>query len=95
MSQTVRTLKTTRPSIEQIVIDELQTELDEIISYRFAVASGVESHVHPVLDDNALTDAMEKVIEYYKTKLEPVVPSYDSDDAYTGSIQDGFDFGRD
>jgi hypothetical protein len=95
MAYSIRALKTTRPSIDRIVIDELQNELDEIISYRMAVASGIEDYVHPVLDDSALTDAMQKVIEYYNTKLEPVKTSYDSDDAYSGNIQDGFDFGRD
>jgi hypothetical protein len=91
-----------RPSIDDIIINELQAEHDEIVSYRFAVASGVEDHVHPVLDDNALTDAMKKVIEYYKTKVELLPISYndvgtqlninyDSDDAYYNAIQDGFD----
>jgi hypothetical protein len=71
------------------------------------VASGVEDHVHPVLDDNALTDAMLKVIEYYKTKVELLPISYalddfsdigtqldidfDSDDAYYNPFKDGFD----
>jgi hypothetical protein len=91
-----------RPNITDIIVNELQAEHDEIVSYRFAVASGIENHVHPVLDDNALTEAMLKVIEYYKTKVEvsPISYSdvgtqlninYDSDDAYYNAVQDGFD----
>jgi hypothetical protein len=96
-----------RPNITDIIVNELQAEHDEIVSYRFAVASGVEDHVHPVLDDNALTDAMLKVIEYYKTKVELLPISYalddfsdigtqldidfDSDDAYYNPFKDGFD----
>ena len=58
-----------RTNLNDIIVNELQAEHDDIISYRFAVASGIEDHVHPVLDDNALTDAMQKVIEYYQTKI--------------------------
>ena len=69
-----------RPNITDIIVNELQAEHDEIVSYRFAVASGVKDHVHPVLDDNSLTDAMLKVIEYYKTKVELLPISYATDD---------------
>ena len=70
-----------RTNLNDIIVNELQAEHDEIVSYRFAVASGVEDHVHPVLDDNALTDALLKVIEYYKTKVEYCSP-------YTQALDD-------
>jgi hypothetical protein len=63
-----------RQNLSDIIVNELQAEHDEIVSYRFAVSTGVEDHVHPVLDDNALTDAMQKVIEYYKTKIDHTIP---------------------
>ena len=63
-----------RQNLSDIIVNELQAEHDEIVSYRFAVASGVEELVHRVLDDNALTDAMQKVIEYYKTKVDHTIP---------------------
>ena len=86
-------MKPKRPSIDQIVADEIQSEYNEIMDYRYAVASGIENYEHEVLDDNELTDAMKRVIEYYLKKGKQKY--YDSDDAYTGNIQDGFDFGRD
>jgi len=92
-----------RSNLNDIIVNELQAEHDDIISYRFAVASGIEDHVHPVLDDNALTDAMLKVIEYYKTKVDTYKPNdvyvntdigdihYDSDSSYYNVLKDGFD----
>lgn len=79
-----------RPSINEIVVDELEFELLDIISYRKAVASGIEDVYDSVLDDVELTNAMQKVIDHYKSKLFDV--SYDSDDAFENNIQDGFDF---
>jgi len=70
-----------RTNITDIIVNELQAEYDDIVSYRFAVASGVEDLVHAVLDDNALTDAMQKVIEYYKTKIDHTIP-------YTQALDD-------
>jgi len=72
-----------RPNLNDIIVDELQAEYDDIVSYRFAVASGVEDHVHQVLDDNALTDAMQKVIEYYKTKIDYTIPYTESPDYFS------------
>lgn len=79
-----------RPSINEIVIDELEFELSDIMAYRKAVATGVEGVYDSVLDDIELTNAMKKVIDHYKSKLLNV--SYDSDDAFVDNIQDGFDF---
>jgi hypothetical protein len=79
-----------RPNINEIVVDELEFELNDIISYRKAVASGIEVVYDSVLDDDELTNAMQKVIDHYKSKLFNV--SYDSDDAFYNNIQDGFDF---
>ena len=70
-----------RSNLNDIIVNELQAEYDDIVSYRFAVASGVENHVHSILDDNALTDAMQKVIEYYKTKIDYTIP-------YTQTLDD-------
>lgn len=58
-----------RKSLNDIVVEELQSEHDEIIDYRKAVASGIEDYDHPVLDDVELTNALEKVINHYKTKV--------------------------
>ena len=89
-----------RTNLNDIIVNELQAEHDDIISYRFAVASGIEDHVHPVLDDNALTDAMLKVIEYYKTKVDTYVPNTDSPhdmyvDTEIGGIQLDIDYDSD
>jgi hypothetical protein len=58
-----------RPSIEQIVIDELQDQKDQIISYRISVLNGIESFEDPVLNDDEIIPALEKVIEHYKGLL--------------------------
>lgn len=79
-----------RPSINEIVVDELEFELNDIMAYRKAVATGVEDVYDSVLDDVELTNAMQKVIDHYKSKFFNV--SYDSDDAFENNIQDGFDF---
>ena len=89
-----------RPNLNDIIVNELQAEHDEIVSYRFAVASGIEDHVHPVLDDNALTDAMQKVIEYYKTKTDTHVSYTDSPhdmyvDTEIGGMQLDLDYDSD
>lgn len=79
-----------RPNINEIVIDELEFELNDIMAYRKAVATGIENVYDSVLDDVELTKAMQKVIDHYKSKVFNV--SYDSDDAFVDNIQDGFDF---
>ena len=56
-----------RPSIEQIVIDELEDQKDQITSYRTAVLNGIESFEDPVLNDAEIIQALEKVIAHYKT----------------------------
>lgn len=87
-----------KQNLSDIIVNELQTEHDEIVSYRFAVASGVEDLVHQVLDDNALTDAMQKVIEYYKTKVDHTIPYTQApDDFYVPHdlIQLNFDYDSD
>lgn len=58
-----------RPSIEQIVIDELSDQKEQILNYRKAVASGLDSFEDDVLTDNEIVPAMEKVIEHYKKFL--------------------------
>jgi hypothetical protein len=57
-----------RPSINDIIVWELQAEHDDIISYRQAVATGIDNLYDPTLDDIELTDALKKVIAYYKIK---------------------------
>lgn len=79
-----------RPNINEIVIDELEFELNDIVAYRKAIATGIENVYDSVLDDVELTKAMQKVIDHYKSKVFNV--SYDSDDAFVDNIQDGFDF---
>lgn len=79
-----------RPTINEIVVDELEFELNDINTYRKAIATGVEDVYDSVLDDVELTKAMKKVIDHYKSKLFNI--SYDSDDAFVNNIQDGFDF---
>lgn len=58
-----------RPSIEQIVIDELQDQKDQILSYRISVLNGIESFEDPVLNDAEIIPALEKIIEHYKGLL--------------------------
>ena len=66
-----------RKNLNDIVVNELQAEYYEIIEYRKAVASGIESYVDPVLDDIELTNAFDRVISYYKNKTD--IPCYDTD----------------
>jgi len=63
-----------RQTLNEIVAEELQAEYDEIIEYRKAVASGIDDTDHPVLDDTELTNALEKVITHFKTKINGYSP---------------------
>lgn len=75
-----------RPNIADIIVNELQAEHDEIEDYRYAVASGIDGNYHSVLDDYELSKALEKVIEYYKTKIDTHVPNTDSpNDVYVNT----------
>jgi hypothetical protein len=56
-----------RPTFNQIVVNELQIDLDEIYEQRKALAPGIEN-------DAELTNAFEKVIMYYNTKINGYVP---------------------
>jgi hypothetical protein len=56
-----------RPSIEQIVIDELEDQKDQITSYRTSMLNGIELFEDPVLNDSEIIPALEKVIAHYKT----------------------------
>jgi hypothetical protein len=58
-----------RPSIEQIIIDELEDQKENIINYRISVINGIESFEDPVLNDEEIIPALEKVIAHYKTLL--------------------------
>ena len=58
-----------RPSIEQIVIDELEDQKDQILNYRLSVLSGIESFEDDVLTDAEIIPALEKVIAHYKKFL--------------------------
>jgi len=84
-------------TLESIIAKELELEYNDILSYRKAVASGIEDIYDSVLDDSKVTDALKLVADYYKSKnyKQKDETFYDSDDAYAGNIQDGFDFGRD
>ena len=63
-----------RQTLNDIVVNELQAEHDEIIEYRKAVASGIEDYADPVLDDVELTNALEKVITHFNTKINGYIP---------------------
>jgi hypothetical protein len=58
-----------RPSIEQIVIDELEDQKENILNYRISVINGIESFEDPVLNDEEIIPAIEKVIAHYKTLI--------------------------
>jgi hypothetical protein len=58
-----------RPSIEQIVIDELEDQKEQILNYRISVSNGIELFEDAVLNDEEIIPALEKVIEHYKTLL--------------------------
>jgi hypothetical protein len=58
-----------RPSIEQIVIDELEDQKEQILNYRISVSNGIELFEEVVLNDEEIIPALEKVIEHYKTLL--------------------------
>jgi hypothetical protein len=60
-----------RQTINDIVVNELQAELSDIDSYRMSVATGIESYIDPVLNDEELTKALQKVIDHYNTKISP------------------------
>jgi hypothetical protein len=57
----------TRPTINQIVIDDLECQKGEIIKYRLAVVNGIEDYEHPILTDADIVPALDKVISYYKS----------------------------
>ena len=87
-----------RQNLSDIIVNDLQAEYDEIYNYRLAIATGVDDYNHSLLDDTELTDALLKVIEYYKTKHATddigdiqLNFDYDSDDAYYNPFKDGFD----
>ena len=85
-----------RQTLNEIVAEELQAEHDEIIEYRKAVASGIDDTDHPVLDDTELTNALEKVITHFKTKINGYSPvdygQYDLNFPVDGYIE-GITFG--
>ena len=56
----------TRPTINQIVIDDLECQKGEIIKYRLSVVNGIEDYEHPILTDADIIPALDKVIKYYK-----------------------------
>jgi hypothetical protein len=56
----------TRPTINQIVIDDLECQKGEIIKYRLSVINGIEDYEHPILTDADIVPALDKVIKYYK-----------------------------
>jgi hypothetical protein len=58
-----------RPSIEQIVIGELEDQKEQILNYRISISNGIELFEDPVLNDEKIIPALEKVIEHYKTLL--------------------------
>lgn len=58
-----------RPSIEQIVIDELEDQKEQILNYRISVLNGIDSFEDPVLNDVEIIPALEKVIAHYKGLL--------------------------
>lgn len=58
-----------RPSIEQIVIDELKDQKEQILRYRTAVLNGIDTFEDPVLNDEEIIPALEKVIAHYKGLL--------------------------
>ena len=55
-----------RQTLNQIVLKDLEDTKEEIISYRLAVGTGIEDHYDPVLDDQEIVPALDKVIAYYK-----------------------------
>jgi hypothetical protein len=58
-----------RPSIEQIVIDELKDQKEQILSYRISVLNGIESFEDPVLNDEEIIPAIDKLIAHYESML--------------------------
>jgi hypothetical protein len=58
-----------RPSIEQIVIDELEDQKEQILNYRISVLNGIDSFEDPVLNDAEIIPALEKIIAHYKGLL--------------------------
>lgn len=58
-----------RPSIEQIIIDELEDQKEQILNYRISVLSGIESFEDDVLNDEEIVPAIEKVIAHYRKFL--------------------------
>ena len=66
-----------RMTINEIILNELNAEIDSIIEYRMGVASGIIDYEHPVLTDTELTNAFEKVISHYKNKIG--IPYYQPD----------------
>jgi hypothetical protein len=69
-----------RMTINEIILNELNAEIDSIIEYRMGVASGIIDYEYQVLTDTELTNAFEKVISHYKNKIG--IPYYHPDMPY-------------
>jgi hypothetical protein len=68
-------------TFNQIVVNELQSDLDKIYEHRKAVAAGIKDCVDPVLDDTELTNAFERVIMFYMSKI----PYHEMDFSYVNA----------
>jgi hypothetical protein len=66
-----------KQTLNDIILKELTSEVDSILDYRMAIASGISDFVDPALNDDEIIQALEKVILHYKTKVEYVSPMTD------------------
>lgn len=58
-----------RMTINEIILNELNAEIDSIIKYKTDAASGLIDYEHPVLTDTEILNHLEAVCQYYKTKI--------------------------
>lgn len=53
-------------TIKDIVIQNLEYQREQILSYKLAIGAGIDDHYHPVLEDDKILDAIDLVLEFYQ-----------------------------
>lgn len=55
-----------KKTLNDIIVDDLLYQKQSIIDYRMATLGGIESFEDPVLNDEEIIPAIDKLIQYYR-----------------------------
>jgi hypothetical protein len=55
-----------KKTLNDIIVDDLLYQKQSIIDYRTSVISGIEDFDDPILNDEEIIPAIDKLIEYYR-----------------------------